>query len=94
MVGATFNYSATIWSLARALIGLLLAISSGVATMANEAGDVGLGGRFMIQVERWGGRGWGGGEIGVTEKEPEAGKWAAEMEKHQENFSTIERKNS
>lgn len=56
VVGATFNYSATIWSLARGLIGLFLAISSGVGTMGNEVGDGGLWGRLMIQVERWGGR--------------------------------------
>lgn len=62
MVGATFNYSATIWSLARALIGLLLAISSGVATMANEAGDVGLGGGEIYDTGRaLGWEGVGGG---------------------------------
>lgn len=95
MVGATFNYSATIWSLARGLIGLLLAISSGVGTMGNEVGDVGPWERFMIQVERWGGRlCHRGDEIGVTEKEIEAGKWTVVMEKHQENISTSERKNS
>ena len=63
-VGTTFNYSATIWNLARGLIGLLLAIGSGVGTMGNEVGDVGPWERFMIQVEQWGGRGGRGGGRG------------------------------
>lgn len=44
------------------------------------------------QAVRWG---WGGrDEIGLTEKEFEAGKWAVVMVRHQENISTTERKQS
>lgn len=54
----------------------------------------GWGGDLRYRSSAGVGGGGGGGEIGVTKKEPEAGKWAAEMEKHQENISTTERKNS
>lgn len=53
-----------------------------------EIYDTGRAVRLEIVPPRW------DDEIGVTEKEIEAGKWAAVVAKHQENISTTKRKNS